>query len=70
VVYPPTGSTAYGRETSTPPTLLLEYGPHLPLSNRDTSDVCQLPLKIIAVTSDLLTVVTLCAADARSVSDS
>ena len=27
VVYPPTGSTAYEREMSTPPTLLLEYGP-------------------------------------------
>jgi len=30
VVYPPTGSTAYERD-STPPTLLLEYGPPLPL---------------------------------------
>ena len=29
VVYPPTGSTAYEREMSTPPTLLLEYGPPL-----------------------------------------
>jgi len=26
VIYPPTGSTAYVREMSTPPTLLLEYG--------------------------------------------
>ena len=31
MVYPPTGSTAYEREMSTPPTLLLEYGPPLPL---------------------------------------
>jgi len=30
VVYPPTGSTAYVREMSTLPTLLLEYGPPLP----------------------------------------
>ena len=29
--YPPTGSMAYDREMSTPPTLLLEYGPPLPL---------------------------------------
>jgi len=29
VVYPPTGSTAYEREMSTPPTLLLDYGPPL-----------------------------------------
>ena len=34
VVYPPTGSTAYVRETSTPPTLLLEYGPPLSLRFR------------------------------------
>jgi len=31
VVYPPTGSTAYEREMSTPATLFLEYGPPLPL---------------------------------------
>ena len=31
VVYPPAGSTAYEREMSTPPTLLFEYGPPLPL---------------------------------------
>ena len=30
VIYPPTGSTAYERKMSTPPTLLLEYGPPLP----------------------------------------
>jgi len=30
VVYPPMGSTAYETDMSTPPTLLLEYGPPLP----------------------------------------
>ena len=33
-VYPPTGSTAYEREMSTPPTLLLEYGLPLAFFNR------------------------------------
>jgi len=37
VVYPPTGSTAYEKEMSTPSTLLPEYGPplHLPLPRPD-----------------------------------
>jgi len=32
VIYPPTDSTAYIREMSTPPTLLLGYGTHLPFT--------------------------------------
>ena len=38
MVYPPTGSTAYEREMSTLPTLLLEYDPPLPFYTEfDTS---------------------------------
>jgi len=40
VVYPPTGSTAYEREMSTLPTLLLGYGTPLPLLQRQPVRYC------------------------------
>jgi len=41
VVYPPTGSTAYEREMSTPPTVLLEYSPPLRLTELCDRCVCR-----------------------------
>ena len=48
MVYPPTGSTAYEREMSTLPTLLLEYGPSL-----------HLPLLLFLVDRDLIQLLTM-----------